>query len=90
MIHKVYSSRGADLASSHYLLICTLKLKLGSKFHTIKNTHQAYDRGTLNDSDTAYYFKEYIREQLAAWNPMRDDVDASWEYLHRSIVEALL
>ena len=39
----------------------------------------------MKDSDTAY-----IREQLAAWNPMRDDVDASWEYLHRSIVEALL
>ena len=55
MIHRVYSSRGADLATSHYLLTCTLQLKLGSKFYKGKNTHQVYDRGALKDPDTAYF-----------------------------------
>ena len=57
MVHRVYSSRGADLATSQCLLTCTLQLKLGSKFSKAKCTHQRYDRGALRDLDTAYYFK---------------------------------
>ena len=65
-------------------------MKLGSKNTKKHSTHPRFGREALKEPGTAENFKEYIREQLSEWEPDSDDLDTSWEYLHRNIVEALV
>ncbi|VDP48168.1 unnamed protein product [Schistosoma margrebowiei] len=85
----VRTSRGADVASDHHLVVANLKLKLKNNWTTGQTALQRFNTAFLRDTDKRNEFKIALNNRFQALQDLLKEEETSMEDSWKDIKEAL-